>query len=283
LPLPPPATGALPDYVAIQAALQPLLEGVKEQQLAVKAAWACASTFRHTDYQGGCNGARLRFAPQKDWQTNIGLDKWFTLLEPVKRAHGEALSWADLIVLAATMAVSQQARKPSLALQFCPGRTDALGAGTLEQQMSQRHLAPRVHANESDSILQFRLSAALIGLTDREIVALKQQVWRANSRSSGLDNTYYRALLDNEWVRTTDGYEPAGKPASNMTMLKTDLILRWDAAYLAIAQEYASDEDVFLAEFGAAWTKVVNADRFDGPASSACDAPGANIPLAVIA
>jgi catalase (peroxidase I) len=133
-------------------------------------AYQCASTFRATDFLGGCNGARIRFAPQKNWPNNQGLvDAVISRLQPVKDAH-PLLSWADLLVLAGTMAVEQAAGvvpaegeivgKP---FGFCPGRTDAEnGDGT-------EHLAPRSYKTRE---LAFKDNAVVMGLTAREAVAL---------------------------------------------------------------------------------------------------------------
>jgi len=272
---PPPPPSALADFQEVAAELRPLLTGGAERSLLVRTAWACASTFRHTDYQGGCNGARLRFAPQREWESNRGVGAAFDLLAPLMRAHaaranGGALSWSDLLVLGAQTALQLGAPTAVRSLSFCGGRTDAADAGTREQRQAQTHLSPRVFANASDTALSVREAAGLLGLTSRELVALKQQVWRADGRPAALDNTYYTALLGKEWVEGDRGVFTAA--GTNLTMVTTDLLLRWDAQWLAIAQEYASDEALFLDEFGAAWTKLMNADRYSGPAASACDA-----------
>ena len=84
-------------------------------------AWQCASTFRKTDYLGGCNGARIRFSPQKDWSVNTKIDGILDGLAPIKEKYGVGLSWADLIILAGNTAV-EQSGGPSI--NFCGGRTD---------------------------------------------------------------------------------------------------------------------------------------------------------------
>lgn len=133
-------------------------------------AWQCASTYRATDFAGGCNGARIRFPPQKAWPANVGLvDAVIATLRPVKDAHPQS-TWADLIVLAGTVGVAQAAGiKPEQGqivgkpFSFCPGRTDAAnGAGS-------ESLAPR---NYSSPEIAFKDNAAVQGLTGREAVAL---------------------------------------------------------------------------------------------------------------
>jgi catalase (peroxidase I) len=134
-------------------------------------AWQCASTFRATDYAGGCNGARIRFPPQSTWPANRGLvDAAMQQLQPVKKSHSD-LSWADLIVLAGTLAVEQQAAGSSritsatvgAPFSFCPGRTDASSAAGTEQ------LAPRKYSSPE---LAFKDGAVVQGLTAREAVVL---------------------------------------------------------------------------------------------------------------
>lgn len=92
----------------------------------VKLAWQCAATFRRTDYQGGCNGARVRFAPQALWDVNRGMDAVIKVLQPVKDAFPK-MSWADLIVFASHVAIEDSAAAASSPAPrpFCPGRTDA--------------------------------------------------------------------------------------------------------------------------------------------------------------
>ena len=90
--------------------------------LVTRLAWQCISTYRQTDYLGGCNGARIRFSPGKDWEVNKNLDLALDLLSPVKARHGPSLSWADLIVLAGNTAL--ELSNTELSLPFCPGRTD---------------------------------------------------------------------------------------------------------------------------------------------------------------
>lgn len=142
-------------------------------------AWQCASTFRATDFLGGCNGARIRFPPEKDWAGNgVLVDSVLASLQPVKAKYPDA-TWSDLIVLAGTVAVEQamdglpakqeaqqhqqQQQAVNDPFSFCPGRTDASsGAGS-------DILQPR---NYSDPNIAFRDTAAVLGLTLREAVVL---------------------------------------------------------------------------------------------------------------
>ena len=124
-PLPPPPSDLadLADFGAVKASIlsKLLAEPALGPEL-VRLAFSCASTFRVTDYQGGCNGARVRFEPQTSWAINGGLDTALTALAPIKAAHADGLSWADLIVLGGTTAL-ENAGAPSMS--FCGGRTDA--------------------------------------------------------------------------------------------------------------------------------------------------------------
>jgi catalase (peroxidase I) len=90
--------------------------------LFIRLAWQCASTFRVTDYLGGCNGARIQFTPQSAWPVNVALDKALLLLKPVKDKYGDSLSYSDLIVLAANVAIENAGGRK---MTFCGGRTDA--------------------------------------------------------------------------------------------------------------------------------------------------------------
>ena len=132
--------------------------------LFVRLAWRCASTYRATDYLGGCNGARIRFVPEKEWPINVELDRALEVLAPVKATFGDALSWADLIVLAGTVAL-EQAGAP--VMNFCGGRTDATEGSASEW------LTPRLTGDATtDTAAVFKDVVKISGLTIREMTVL---------------------------------------------------------------------------------------------------------------
>ena len=257
-------------------------------------AWQCASTFRITDYLGGCNGARIRFAPQRAWPANEGLvDAGLALLAPVKRRFGGSLSWADLIVLAGTDALAPGS-------PFCGGRTDATDG---EGSKYLRNTSSRLHA-AATSVRQLREFARVAGLTPRELVALTGAALSAtgfganDSAAASLPAAqrqalYFSALVTERWELTGDAaapctaglfgsrtadvrgvplrchrYKAAGK---ELYLFPSDLLIKWDPELFATAQAFAADASLFRSEYRAAWTKLMNADRFDGPARNLCD------------
>jgi catalase (peroxidase I) len=286
-PLPPPPS-SVPDFSLVRAQIQKVLTTNMSNILPPDAgpnnaayygaiyatlAWQCASTFRHTDYIGGCNGARIRFPPQLTWTNNIALDKALTLLAPIQKQF-ENLSWADLIVLAGNVALDDATG--STPLSFCPGRTDATdGSGaSLLQPLG----------NYSISMDQMKLEQHLIGLTDREYVVLHarlrspMQMKRIGYSGSWtmapyvLSNEYFNTLLSETWVQEMSprGFVEYRAEGKFIYMTPSDLGIRWDTTYEAIAQDFAADNNMFLMEFASAWTKVMNIDRFDGPTGNLC-------------
>lgn len=245
----------------------------------VRLAWQCAKTFRVTDYLGGCNGARIRFSPQKDWPENAGLDAALKLLEPVKAKYGDKLSWADLIVLAGNTGIEMAGGRT---MKFCGGRTDAVeGSGS-------QYLEPRITGDWTDTTDLLKQTLLLLGLTNREMIVLMgggHSIGSMHEDRTGftgqwtkdttkISNDYFENLLSEDWEKyTVSGSKKVQYKAktADLYMLKTDLLLKYDAAFLAIAQDFASDNDQFLDEFALAWTKVMNADRFDGPVGNVCD------------
>jgi catalase (peroxidase I) len=169
MPLPAPS-GKQPDWQKVRADILKAMSDPAAAAEFASLAWQCASTYRATDYAGGCNGARIRFSPQKDWAGNRGLvDSAIARLEPIQKAN-PGVSWADLIVLAGTLALEQASGAKAASGQvvaspfsFCPGRTDASsGAGT-------ETLAPRVYPSDDTA---FKDNAAVQGITWRDAVAL---------------------------------------------------------------------------------------------------------------
>jgi catalase-peroxidase len=275
-PLPPaPAPSQLPDYTAVwqrvQALLSQELDGLTSDTVAggkkyngalfVHLAYQCASTFRVTDYAGGCNGAKIRFAPQKDWYGNAGLDEVLAALETVKEEF-PTLSMADLIVLAGQVALQQGGSDPIL---FVGGRVDALDGANVEK------LAPRTYYKSP--LVEVRDDAKVRGLTAHEYVALagrprsivqQQRLGYNGTFTDQIDkvsNSFFKVLLDNTWVKSgTRQYKAEGK--ENVYMQDTDVALIWDSTYMSIVQEFAADEALFKHAFANAWSTLMSADHF---------------------
>jgi catalase-peroxidase len=287
------------DIAALKAKL--LGAGLSIAEL-VGAAWASASTFRGSDKRGGANGARIRLAPQKDWEVNqpAQLAKVLQALEAIRdefnasQPGGKRVSLADLIVLGGVAAVEKAAKQGGVdvAVPFAPGRTDA------SQEQTDAHsfapLEPRADAfrNYQSARRQFMAPeeamvdrAQLLTLTAPELTVLigGLRVLGANAdgsphgvfthRPGALTNDFFVNLLDmaTEWKQAgADGvYEGrdrrTGQP--KWTGTRVDLIFGSHSELRALAEVYAcaDAQTKFVQDFVAAWTKVMDLDRFDRP------------------
>ena len=257
----------------------------------VSTAWASASTFRGSDKRGGANGARIRFAPQNNWEVNnpSQLQSVLSVLENIQKEFSKPVSLADLIVLGGCAAI-EKASGNSVKVPFTPGRGDA----TLEQTDvdSFAVLEPvadgfRNYKNAKCTEITEELlidKAQLLTLTAPEMTVLigglrvlntnydgsKHGVFTNNPES--LSNDFFVNLLDlgTTWKATTDAAEIfVGSNRSNgepkWTATRADLIFGSNSELRAIAEIYGSSDskEKFLKDFVAAWTKVMNLDRFD--------------------
>lgn len=263
----------------------------------VKTAWASASTFRHTDKRGGANGARVRLAPQKDWAVNepAALAEALTVLGGIRDAFNAEsqrhVTLADLIVLAGNAAVEAAAAAAGheVVVPFHPGRTDADDAMTdhaafavLEPRSDGfRNYSDGSSARSPEDLLVER--ANLLGLTAPEMTALVGglRVLGGNlpddtrgvftARREVLSNDFFVNLLDSAttctWTEQDGAYvaRTAGSDAVVYRASRVDLVFAADAQLRAISEVYAAGdgEARFIAAFVAAWTKVMEADRFD--------------------
>ena len=285
------------DAAALKAKI--LASGLAVSQL-VSSAWASASTFRGSDKRGGANGARIRLAPQKDWEVNQPgeLAKVLAKLEAIQKefnasaAGGKKVSLADLIVLAGGAAIEKAAKDAGLAVQvpFTPGRSDA------SQEQTDAHsfapLEPTADGFRNYLRGQQRLSAEealidraqLLRLTAPELTVLVGglRVLGANvgkaahgvftKRPETLTNDFFVNLLDagTQWTPAagSDGVFEGRDRKTNAikwTATRVDLIFGSHSQLRALAEVYASADakEKFAKDFVAAWTKVTNADRFD--------------------
>ncbi|MDR5773815.1 MULTISPECIES: catalase/peroxidase HPI [unclassified Caballeronia] len=266
----------------------------------VTTAWASASTFRGSDKRGGANGARIRLAPQKDWAVNqpAQLAKVLKALEGIQgefngaQSGGKKVSIADLIVLAGGVGIEQAADKAGhkLSVPFKPGRMDASqdqtdpeSVGMLEPAADGfRNYLKQKYGVPAEALLIDK--AQLLNLTAPEMTALVGGLRvlnvRAGTETHGvftdkpetLTNDFFRNLLDmeTEWTPITearDAFEGADRKtgAVKWTGTRVDLIFGSHAQLRALAEVYASEDgkEKFVRDFVAAWTKVMNADRFD--------------------
>ena len=260
----------------------------------VSTAWASASTFRGSDKRGGANGARIRLAPQKDWEVNepAQLKTVLQKLEAIKKELGKKVSMADLIVLGGSAAVEKAAKHAGVDVKvpFMPGRMDASQDQTDVESFAP--LEPRAdgfrnYTNRKklqpvapEEALVDR--AQLLGLTAPEMTVLVGglRVLGANvggakhgvftKRKEQLTNDFFVNLLDmsTQWQPAGDhvyeGRDHKTKPVK-WTGTRVDLIFGSHSQLRAFAEVYASADakEKFVKDFVAAWTKVMNADRFD--------------------
>jgi catalase-peroxidase len=278
---------------------QILASGLSVSEL-VSTAWASASTFRGSDKRGGANGGRIRLAPQKDWQVNdpAQLTKVIQTLEGVQLAfnnsqtNGKKVSLADLIVLGGCAAIEKAAQAAgfNVSVPFTPGRTDASQDHTdvdsfavLEPSADGfRNYRKTRYTTSAEEMLVDK--AQLLTLSAPEMTALigGMRVLNTNfdhsrhgvftHRPEVLSNDFFVNLLDmgTSWQATTDdneSFEGRDRRTGNLkwTATRVDLIFGSNTELRAIAEVYActDGQEKFVRDFVAAWSKVMNLDRFD--------------------
>jgi len=282
------------DIAALKAKI--LASGLTVQEL-VSTAWASASTFRRTDMRGGANGARVRLAPQKDWEANQPeqLARVLGVLEGIQaefnaaQAGGKKVSLADLIVLGGNAGIEKAAKDAGVAITvpFTPGRMDASAEQTDADSFKwlepiadgfRNYYRPQRLSPEAALVDK----AQLLGLTAPEMTVLvgglrvleagQPQHGVFTSRPGQLTNDFFVNLLDmaTRWKPASGDHNvyqgvdrTTGEP--RWTATRADLIFGSHSQLRALAEVYAQDDskEKFANDFVAAWTKVMNADRFD--------------------
>jgi len=256
----------------------------------VSTAWDSARTYRGSDMRGGANGARIRLAPQKDWEGNEPdrLARVLAVLESI--ASGTGVSVADVIVLAGNVGVEQAAKAAGVdvSVPFSPGRgdatdemTDAPSFDPLEPiHDAYRNWLKKDYAVSAEELMLDRTQ--LMGLTAHEMTALVggMRVLGTNyggtkhgvftDRVGALTNDFFANLTDmgNTWVPVEGNlYELRDRKTGKVkwTATRVDLVFGSNSVLRAYAEVYAQDDNAqkFVADFVAAWTKMMNADRFD--------------------
>jgi catalase-peroxidase len=298
-PLPPvdhPLIGAA-DIAALKT--QVLAAGLTISEL-VATAWASASTYRGSDMRGGANGARIRLAPQKDWEANdpAQLAKVLATLEGIREGFnggqrsGRKVSLADLIVLAGNAAVEAAALAAGIPVElpFTPGRTDATQDQTdvesfavLEPQADGfRNYAKQAYTVSAEELLIDKAQLLTLSAPEMTVLVGGLRVLGANSggarhgvftsRPQVLSNDFFTHLLDmgTTWHPTSpaaDTFEGRDRQSGQVrwTATRVDLIFGSNSQLRALAEVYAQDDakEKFVRDFAAAWTKVMNLDRFD--------------------
>jgi catalase-peroxidase len=285
------------DIASLKAKI--LAAGLSVSEL-VGTAWASASTFRGGDKRGGANGARIRLAPQKDWEVNqpAQLAKVLKALEEIQTAFnsaatgGKKVSLADLIVLAGNVGVEQAAKAAghAVTVPFAPGRTDASQEQTEIASFAAMQPAADGFRNYQHADLAAPAEAVLIDkaqlltLTAPEMTVLIGGLRAINinvdgvthgvltERPGALTNDFFVNLLDmnTQWKATSDAktvFEGTDRKtgAVKWTGTRVDLVFGSNSVLRALAEVYASADakEKFVKDFVDAWTKVTNLDRFD--------------------
>jgi len=274
-----------------------LKSGLPISQL-VATAWASAATFRGSDKRGGANGARIRLAPQKDWEVNQPAAKALQKLEAIQKefnnsqSGGKKVSLADLIVLGGCAAVEEAAKRAghNVKVPFSPGRTDASQEWTDVESFAVLEPAADGFINylrigqqiTAEELLMDR--AQLLTLTAPEMTVLVGGMRALNTnfgqskhgvftkRPETLTNDFFVNLLDmnTKWQPSTTSegvYEGRDRNTGEIkwTGTRVDLVFGSNSQLRAFAEVYACDDakEAFAKDFAAAWAKVMNLDRFD--------------------
>jgi len=283
------------DIAALKAKI--LDSGLSVSQL-VSTAWASASTFRGSDKRGGANGARIRLAPQRDWEVNepTRLQEVLQTLEAIQkdfngaRSDGTRVSLADLIVLGGSAAVEQAAKSAGFEVEvpFFPGRTDASQEQTDVDSFAvlepgadgfRNYLGTRAHRPAEDLLVD---RAQLLTLTAPEMTVLVGGLRALNAnfeqsahgvftdRPGTLTNDFFVNLLDMDttWsARSENLFEGRDRATGEVkwTGTRVDLVFGSNSQLRALAEVYASDDakEKFVQDFVAAWARVMILDRFD--------------------
>ena len=266
----------------------------------IATAWNAAASFRGSDKRGGANGARIRLAPQKDWEANepVKLSATLEKLEGIRKAFndgqsgGKKISLADLIVLAGSAAVEDAAKKAGhdVKVSFAPGRTDASQEQTDAEAFEPlepvadgfRNYHPRKYSVADEELMVDR--AQLLGLSAPEMTVLVGGLRALNANYGGSDlgvltdkpgtltNDFFVNLLNMRTVWTAsndDETEFEGRDRTSKELKwkasRADLVFGSNSQLRAIAEVYAQEDAKakFAKDFVKAWTKVMNADRFD--------------------
>ena len=284
------------DIRKLEAAVED--SGLTNTQL-VSTAWASASTYRGTDMRGGANGARIRLAPQNQWAINNpdALAEVITVLEEVQDefnsglSRGKQVSLADVIVLAGNVGVEQAAEEfgVEVSIPFTPGRVDAI-EGSLDASswsvMEPRHDGFRNHMADlgfmtpSQALID---KADMLNLTVSEMTVLLGGMRAMNANADGSDrgvltdrpgvlsNDFFVNLLDmnTAWGPSSEAYVFEGRDRQTgdlkWTATEFDLVFGSNSELRSVVEFYAFDESRqrFIKDFASAWTKVMDADRFD--------------------
>ena len=268
-----------------------LASGLTVSEL-VATAWDSARTFRGSDYRGGANGARIRLAPQKDWEANepVRLQKVLKALEGIQAGLSKKVSLADLIVLGGSAAIEQAAKAAgvNITVPFAPGRGDATQAQTDVESFEVLEPLHDAYRNylKKDYVVQpeemMLDKTQLLGLTAPEMTALIGGMRVLDTNFGGSKHGVFTdkpGVLSNDFfVNLTDmnySWQPTGRNSYNIverssgkvkwTATRVDLVFGSNSILRAYAEVYAQDDNKqkFVQDFVNAWVKVMNADRFD--------------------
>jgi catalase-peroxidase len=276
-----------------------LASGLPIPQL-VSTAWASASTFRGSDKRGGANGARIRLAPQKDWEVNepAQLAQVLGTLEGIQeefnsgQSGGKKVSLADLIVLGGCAAVEQAAKDAGhdVTVPFTPGRTDAtqeqtdvVSFGVLKPAADGfRNYLPAKYSVGAEELLLDRAQLLTLSAPEMTVLVGGMRVLDANygqsqdgvftDRPRKLTNDFFANLLDmgTEWSATSedgDAFEGRDRATGDVkwTGTRVDLVFGSNSQLRAVAEVYGAEDsqEKFVADFVSAWSKVMDLDRFD--------------------